>query len=113
MNSQLSKTLETLFRRGRELRRRASDISRRARTDAGTRNLDVLDRLCHRLLSGHGEASGVKLAQEIIQRYAALDPADRECFFLTLARDHGPDWQRVEAEWAENAGKRDRTSFQA
>ncbi|MBP2299755.1 malonyl-CoA decarboxylase [Azospirillum picis] len=51
--------------------------------------------LCEALLSGRGEASGVALAQEILDGYAALAPAERNRFFTTLAERFGPDHDRL------------------
>lgn len=112
MDNQLSRTLTTLLHRGRAIQRRAAELSRRLRADPDPRTLDMLTDLCGRLLSGRGEASGVKLAQEIIRRYALLQPDERVRFFLHLARDHGPDWPRVEAAWADHDRQRSRASFQ-
>jgi malonyl-CoA decarboxylase len=52
---------------------------------------------CQELLSSRGEASGVGLAREILDRYAHLDETAREFFFLGLARDFGPNRDRLEA----------------
>lgn len=51
--------------------------------------------LCEKLLSGRGEASGTALAREVLDRYAQLDDAGRETFFLHLARHFGPDPARL------------------
>ncbi|MCB1925478.1 MAG: malonyl-CoA decarboxylase family protein [Gammaproteobacteria bacterium] len=50
-----------------------------------------LSSLCRRLIGGRGEASNVALAREILQRFALLDDAGREAFFLALADDFAPD----------------------
>ena len=75
-------------------------------------NDNALAVLCRRLVSGRGEASGIRLAQEIVDRYAQLRPAERERFLLHLVHDHAPDWRHVEARWAEHAERRSRASFQ-
>jgi malonyl-CoA decarboxylase len=51
--------------------------------------------LCEALLSGRGEASGVAIAREVLDRYRQLDDAGRLAFFETLARSYGPDRERL------------------
>lgn len=53
--------------------------------------------LCQSLLTGKGEASGLALAREILDRYATLDGDGRARFFQALARDFGPDEARLSA----------------
>ena len=48
-------------------------------------------------LTGKGEASGLALAREILDRYATLDGDGRARFFQALARDFGPDDARLSA----------------
>ena len=55
------------------------------------RESDGLVELCEALLSGRGEASGVALANEILEDYAALTVGPRIAFFETLARTFGYD----------------------
>ena len=50
---------------------------------------------CRALVAGHGEASGMALAAEILRRYRALDPSDHSAFFRALADEFGPDRERV------------------
>jgi malonyl-CoA decarboxylase len=47
------------------------------------------------LISGRGEASGVAIAGELLDRYAQLDAEDRLTFFRFLATELGPDAARV------------------
>lgn len=47
------------------------------------------------LLSGKGEASGVALAQRLIEIFNGLDDPARQAFFERLASDYGPDHERV------------------
>ncbi len=48
--------------------------------------------LCAELLGeGHGEASGVALAREILRAYEAMDASERLAFFEMVERDFGPD----------------------
>jgi malonyl-CoA decarboxylase len=46
---------------------------------------DDLEELARALLSGRGEASGVAIAAAILERYRALEPADRRDFLAFLA----------------------------
>ncbi|MDE1147065.1 MAG: malonyl-CoA decarboxylase [Azospirillaceae bacterium] len=50
-----------------------------------------LPSLCDTLLSGRGEASGVALAGQILDQWAALDADGRRAFLLDLAYRFGPD----------------------
>ena len=52
--------------------------------------------LCEALLSGRGEASGVAIAQDIVERYHALDADGQVAFFQTLHDNFGPDKDKVE-----------------
>jgi malonyl-CoA decarboxylase len=47
------------------------------------------------LISGRGEASGVAIASELLDRYAQLDADDRLTFFRFLATELKPDEVRV------------------
>jgi malonyl-CoA decarboxylase len=87
-NAFFSDLLATISERGRILLRRsgASD----ARQDASG-----LIELCEALLSGRGEASGTALAREVLDRYHQLDEAGRLVLFETLARQFGPDREKL------------------
>ena len=61
---------------------------------------ETLESLCRALLSGRGEASGVALARQVLDLYAGLPVPDRLEFFRLLARDFGPDQDRLRAAWA-------------
>ena len=61
---------------------------------------ETLEGLCRALLSGRGEASGVALARQVLDLYAALPVPARLDFFRLLARDFGPDPARLRAAWA-------------
>src|SRR5215475_11666781 len=69
-------------------------ISRR--TPAQGRSDGIVE-LCEALLSGRGEASGVALANEILDEYEELTTGPRIAFFETLARTFGHDQARIEA----------------
>jgi malonyl-CoA decarboxylase len=51
---------------------------------------------CHKLLSEHGEAQGVSIAQETLTQYLALDKKEQVRFFLALAAEFSPDPQAVQ-----------------
>ncbi len=55
---------------------------------------DALIDLCEALLSGRGEATGMAIARDILQGYAALDDAGRLSFFQALASRFGADAER-------------------
>jgi malonyl-CoA decarboxylase len=54
-----------------------------------------VEELARVLLSGRGEASGVAIAGEVLDRYAQLDAEDRLTFFRFLATELKPDSTRV------------------
>ncbi len=56
-----------------------------------------VEELARVLISGRGEASGVALASELLDRYAQLDADDRLRFFRFLATELRPDADRVAA----------------
>ena len=55
-----------------------------------------LTRLSGDLLSGRGEASGVKLARELLAAYELADKAERRSFLRALTHEFGPDEERLE-----------------
>jgi malonyl-CoA decarboxylase len=59
--------------------------------DAG----EDVEELSRALVSGRGEASGVAIARELLDRYARLTAEERSRFFLFLATDMQPDPARV------------------
>jgi malonyl-CoA decarboxylase len=59
--------------------------------DAG----DDVEELTRVLVSGRGEASGVAIARELLDRYARLDLQERLRFFTFLATEMRPDAARV------------------
>ena len=83
-----SEMLQSIADRSRAL------ISRR--TPARGRSDGIVE-LCEALLSGRGEASGVALANEILDDYADLTTGPRIAFFETLARTFGHDQTRIDA----------------
>ena len=87
-NAFFSDLLSTISERGRILLRRGGPSD--DRPDAAE-----LLKLCEALLSGRGEASGTAMAREVLDRYHHLDAAGRLAFFETLARDYGPDREKL------------------
>ncbi len=57
--------------------------------------------LSRALLSGRGEASGVALAKQLLDLYAALSREERTDFFRLLAREFAPKPERIRAACAE------------
>lgn len=60
-----------------------------------------LPQLCEDLLSGRGEASGMALAQAVLDEWERLDGAGRLGFFRLLQERFGPDEARLEAALAQ------------
>jgi malonyl-CoA decarboxylase len=87
-NAFFSDLLSTITERSRTLLRRGSS------PDTKQDPSDLLE-LCEALLSGRGEASGTAIAREVLDRYHHLDAAGRLTFFQTLARDYGPDREKL------------------
>ena len=87
-NAFFSDLLSTISERGRTLLRRAGPAV--ARQDAAE-----LMELCEALLSGRGEASGTAMARDVLDHYQDLDAAGRLTFFEALARDFGPDREKL------------------
>jgi malonyl-CoA decarboxylase len=87
-NAFFSDLLASISERGRTLLRRAgsSDVKQDA---------SELIELCEALLSGRGEASGTAMAREVLDRYRHLDEAGRLSFFGALARNYGPDHEKL------------------
>jgi malonyl-CoA decarboxylase len=71
-----------------------------ARAHARSAGSEPIDDFCRTLLSGRGEASGVALAGEVLDRYAAMSNQAKLDFFHVLAKDFGPDRQRLKQAWA-------------
>jgi malonyl-CoA decarboxylase len=92
--------LQSISERGRSL----LDRTRDRRELAERRSADLVE-LCEELLSGRGEASGVALAGEILNRYGELTTGPRIAFFEALAQHFGPDHARLgaaTAAWQKN-----------
>jgi len=92
VNRFLSDLLQTISERSRELLSKA-----RARRPSGEERAENLVELCERLLSSHGEASGVAIAAEILEAYRTMKTGERIAFFEALAHSFGPDKTRLAA----------------
>ncbi|MDX3806489.1 malonyl-CoA decarboxylase [Bosea thiooxidans] len=55
-----------------------------------------IDRLCEDLLSGRGEASGMALAQAVLEAWQRLDKPGRLAFFNLLKERFGPDSDKLD-----------------
>lgn len=60
---------------------------------------DKLNNLAKLLLSGRGEASGVAIATDLLELYAAADDAQKLAFLTHLAADFNPDEAALAASW--------------
>ena len=87
-NAFFSDLLATISERGRTLLRRAGP------SDDGQDASDLVE-LCEALLSGRGEATGTAMARDVLDRYHDLDTAGRIAFFEAIARDFGPDREKL------------------
>src|ERR1700710_573123 len=87
-NAFFSDLLSTITERGRTL------LGRGGVSDDRQDASELLE-LCQALLSGRGEASGTAMAREVLDRYHHLDAAGRLAFFEALARDYGPDREKL------------------
>src|ERR1700755_2643648 len=87
-NAFFSDLLSSISERGRTLLRRAGSSD--TKQDAS----DLIE-LCEALLSGRGEASGTAMAREGLDRYRHLHKDRRGTFFEALARNYGPDRERL------------------
>ena len=87
-NAFFSDLLSTISERGHTLLRRVGSSD--DKQDAAG-----LIELCEALLSGRGEASGTAMARDVLDRYHHLDQDGRLAFFATLARDYGPDREKL------------------
>jgi malonyl-CoA decarboxylase len=93
--------LDGIAERGRQLLDRPA--VRPVSTKRGPKepaNSETIGSLSRALLSGRGEASGVALARQVLDRYAGLPIPERMEFFRLLAREFGPDEQRLRAAWS-------------
>ena len=88
-NDFFSDLMASITERGRSL------LGRAPLPELAGGNVTDLIALCDALLSGRGEASGTAIAREILDDYRALDADGRAAFFQALARNYGPDADRL------------------
>jgi malonyl-CoA decarboxylase len=63
--------------------------------DGSSRSVRKAIGLCHSLLTQRGEVSGVKIANETLDIYRAMDEDSRSEFFTALSRNFSPDPEAV------------------
>lgn len=56
--------------------------------------------LCQQLLSGHGEASGIALSQEILRSYSCMSDENKLTFFQMLDEEFKPDLDKIKIAMA-------------
>ena len=95
--------LGNIAERGRHILDRTATrrVSDRTGRKGSAKHAETIENLSRALLSGRGEASGVSLARQVLDFYAGLSIAERTEFFRLLARDFGPDQQRLRAVWSD------------
>ena len=81
--------MQTIAERGRRLLAPGPPAGTRTSRDG-----DVVG-LCETLLSSRGEASGMALAREVLDRWAGLDAAGQHAFMMALLTRFGPDEARL------------------
>mgnify|MGYP005812233947 CR=1 FL=1 len=88
-NALFSDLIAAITERGRNFlsRRNAAQLP-------GSQAAEVIA-LCEALLTGRGEASGIAIASEILQRYPSLDMPARLALFQALLHRFGPDEARL------------------
>src|SRR5579864_6199549 len=87
-NAFFSDLLASISERGRTLLRRVGS------PEAKPSGAELIN-MCEALLSVRGEASGTAMASEVLESYHDLDEAERRAFFHALARNFGPDRDKV------------------
>lgn len=92
----LADLLKSFSQSGRQLLRRITPPA--ALWHSATTG-DKLNNLAKLLLSGRGEASGVAIATDLLELYAAADDAQRLAFFTHLASEFNPDEAALLATW--------------
>jgi len=98
-NSLLGEFLQTIAERGRRF---LAPGAREKKHDP----LGLIEARCEALLSSRGEASGMALAKDILDRWQALDGAAQHAFMRVLLERFGPDTQQLDT--AIEAWRKDR-----
>ncbi len=91
--------LGSIAERGRALVDR-STTRPAGKGDRNAKSPETLESLCQALVSGRGEASGVALARQVLDLYAASPMRERIDFFRLLAQAFDPDPARIGGAWA-------------
>ncbi|MGD8577427.1 MAG: malonyl-CoA decarboxylase N-terminal domain-containing protein, partial [Thiohalophilus sp.] len=68
--------------------------------------------LCHALLTGKGEASGIALSREILSIYQSLSPTDKVDFFRLLAEEFSADPNEIQQATESYLASRSHENFQ-
>ncbi len=74
---------------------------------------ETLESLCQALVSGRGEASGVALARQVLDLYAASSVSARVEFFRLLASDFDPELAGIRRSWEAYQQEASPTNLQA
>jgi malonyl-CoA decarboxylase len=112
----LQELLGSIAERGRALIDRTSSrptVGPDGKAVPAVKAPETLESLCRALLSGRGEASGVALARQLLDLYAAAPIPARLEFFRLLARDFGPDQNRLRTAWTAYEGAPSPANLQA
>ncbi|WP_157015611.1 malonyl-CoA decarboxylase [Mesorhizobium xinjiangense] len=84
-----SDMLQAITERGRRV------LSLGPRGGAGA-NMEAIEKACESLLSSRGEASGMALAKDILDRWQHFDQTQGRDFMMLLLDRFGPDTERLE-----------------
>ncbi|MCT7374692.1 malonyl-CoA decarboxylase [Chelativorans salis] len=85
-----SDMLQAITDRGRRV------LSLSPRDGAARTGMGAVEAACETLLSSRGEASGMALAKDILDRWEHFDQAQRRDFMMMLLLRFGPDAERLE-----------------
>ena len=102
--------LGSIAERGRSLLERAAS---RPDAPAGAKAPETLEFLSRSLLSGRGEASGVALARQLLDRYASEPMPARIEFFRLLAQAFDPDIVTIGRAWDDYRQEASPTNLQS
>ncbi|GGB12044.1 malonyl-CoA decarboxylase [Brucella endophytica] len=89
-NSFFSDMLQSITDRGRRF------LSLGPTRDGEVDTIGTMQALCETLLSSQGEASGMALAKNILDRWQGFDPEKRREFMVVLFSRFGPNIERLE-----------------
>ena len=107
--SAVSRLISSFSKRGRALVERIVPVSLQSRTSQGhSVGSETLIDLATALLSTRGEASGVAIAQDILDLYGRCTDDEKADFFSSLGRRLSPDRDAIENAWARYKSEGDR-----